>query len=86
MGRRPTPIRVLDAINEFLADWSGNPYDHLSWRFCARGGFTADGLNAVLDELEREGLLVRDGPTHHGVHYAMTSRASALGRDLRRAA
>ena len=46
MGRRPTPIRVLDAINEF-ADWSGNvPYDHLSWRFCARGRFTADDAAA----------------------------------------
>ena len=64
MGRRPTPIRVLDAINEF-ADWSGNvPYDHLSWRFCARGGFTADGLNAVLDELkERSSSFATGQPT-----------------------
>ena len=86
--RRPTPVRVLDAINEF-ADWSGNvPYDHLSWRFCARGRFTADDLNAVLDELEARDFLVRDGPTHHGVHYALTGRGKAQlqGQDIRRAA
>jgi hypothetical protein len=79
---------VLDAINE-CADWSGNvPYEHLSWQFCARGRFSADDLNGVLDELEARDFLVRDGPTHHGVHYALTSRGKAQlqGQEFRRAA
>jgi hypothetical protein len=86
--RRPRPSSILDAFDE-SADWSGNvSYEQLSWRFCARGGFTADDLNDVLDELAMRDLVVRDGPTHHGVHYALTSkgRAHLQNQGFRRAA
>ena len=79
---------MLDAIGEF-AEWTGNAsYDHLSWRFCARGRFTADDLHAVLDELEARDFLMRDGPTYHGVHYSLTSkgREHLRGQDIPRAA
>jgi hypothetical protein len=75
--QQPTLSSVIDAFGESPYGSWNVPYEQLSWRFCARGRFTADGLNSVLDELILRDLLVRDGPTTHGVHYALTSKGKA---------
>jgi hypothetical protein len=70
--KQPKQIWVLRALSRYGDRFGNVQYSELAVTFCRICDFTETSLRAVLDELEANRLVLKDGDSHRGIHYSLT--------------
>jgi hypothetical protein len=72
MTKKPKEMQVLRVIDHLDSREGNALFKDIQWWFCRVNDYTPEALHDVLDALQTKRLVVRDGLSNRGVHYALT--------------